>query len=146
MIKKIKIKSEILIASLICANYTLMPTESTFTKYYLGDFLFIKPITDNVTSFNKNLYKEIIDSLNQPCLNQISYTLLKPLILEEKKKIKGNKFRITGNLLLKKYLKKFKYNYRIYFLQQEQINWNYRVTDKELNNLAIKALFFLAGI
>ena len=47
--------------------------------------------------------------------------------------------------LLKTYLRKFKYHYRRHFFYQNQ-NYETLPTAKEMNSMAIKALFVLTGV
>ena len=96
--------------------------------------------------------------INKISLRRFVYLLLKPLIISPSlwnfkenqlfiPKLSTSKFQTfyEDATLLKKYLQKFKYNYRLYFFCQ---NGNYEVlpTDKELNMFGIRSLFFLIGI
>ena len=91
-----------------------------------------------------NLY----DVLNKRSLRQLVYTILEPFLLIENISFKSNttkKNSFTKTVLLKKYLKKFRYTYYRYF--QSRNNENYQIlTNKELNNLAIRSLFTILGV
>ena len=128
-------------SSLICCLYTLSNRNGFFKKLNLKKdiYLHIDSKKDHFSAESEQL-DELYKLLNKPSLRRFAYRLIKPLT--NKNSIQNNSGEIT---LLRKYLQKFKYNYRLHFFYR---NGNYELlpTDKEMNMSAIKSLFFLVGI
>ena len=143
MTKEKKSEYRILAPSIICTIFTLLATESIFNHHGLNDFLFVKSTPVTLKQFNDVVYPEFFTSLNKKNLRQASYTLLKPIL-----RIKDDKVYETllnHNYSLKKYIKKFKFIYREYFVSEVTAP-EILPTDKELNKIAIETLFLLVGI
>jgi len=132
---------------LICSLFTLLPTdrlfqELNFNKYYSS------------TRLNENLFLTefwYLDNffllINKPLIRQLAYTILQPLI-QENSTLDNNvnrKNRSVEEQTLKKYLKKFKHFYKLFFLENSFLSSS-PLTDKEINFLAIKILFIFIGI
>ena len=135
----------VLTPAIICAIFTLLSTQPTFYQHPLQGFLFVnaKPLT--LSHFENTIYPEFFASLNKKKLRQISFSLVTTLLLQENKTKGSYEILFAHNFSLKKYIKKFKFNYRSYFLQEIK-DYQILPVDKDLNKIAIKALFLLIGI
>ena len=125
---------------LICCLYTLVNRNTLLKENLKKDiFLHVNSKKDNFSADVKQL-DELYKILNNLSLRRFAYRLIKPLVS------KNNVEDINDETsLLKKYLRKFKYNYRLYFFHQND-NYELLPTDKEINMSAIKSLFFIVGI
>ena len=136
---------DIELSYLICSLYTLSEYASIFKEEIFKNPLFLS--IDNKENFlNKS---QIL--LNSPALRRFSVILLNPLIrksyltkLAMEKSEASEKIIDNEITLLKRYLRKFKYNYLKYFYQNA--NFTYIPTPRTINNSAIKALFLIVGI
>ena len=85
--------------------------------------------------------------MNKQSVRKIAYNILQPL-LQEIKKENEETFNLKRDAVeyeaLTKYLQKFKYSYKEIFLKKTLMAKQI-VSEKELNFLAIKSLFFLVG-
>ena len=125
---------------LICCLYTLANRNKFLKENFKKDiFLHVNSKKDHFSADVKQL-GELYKILNNLSLRRFAYRLIKPLVS------KNNVEDISDETaLLKKYLRKFKYNYRLYFFHQND-NYELSPTDKEINMSAIKSLFFIVGI
>ena len=125
---------------LICCLYTLANRNKFLKENFKKDiFLHVNSKKDHFSADVKQL-GELYKILNNLSLRRFAYRLIKPLVS------KNNVEDINDETsLLKKYLRKFKYNYRLYFFHQND-NYELLPTDKEINMSAIKSLFFIVGI
>lgn len=137
---------------IICTLYTLISKDKIFKKLNLKKETYLKLNNDNNLFIPKENIKDLYILLNTPALRRFAYNLAKPLINSPSQLIistkKGNPLpqeNYNEIILLKKYLRKFKYNYRRYFFSQGE-NYDNFPTDKEINMSAIKILFLIIGI
>jgi len=79
-----------------------------------------------------NSVHELYTTLNKPSLRQLAYSLITPAL--------QNDFS-----LLIQYVKKFKNNYKLYFLCKSKDYANFP-SEREINTVAIKTLQGLIGI
>jgi hypothetical protein len=140
------------VLSLVCSLYTLFENHKIFGKLNLKNDIFLDICYENRFFVQSKNFHELYDLLNDASLRRFSYHLLKPLINKNYflftyniQNIVVNKENYTEKIFLKKYLRKFNYNYRKYFLV-ENINIENTPTDREINTNAIEILFLLAGI
>ena len=127
---------------LVCGLYTISENDRFFKK--------IKFKKDKFSLDKQDLHEFKI-LLNSPPLRKFAFKLLKPLLNKNNSlsSIKDNQFiqdeSYNEIILLKKYLRKFKYNYYRFFYFQN-ISSRYFFTEKETNKIAIRFLFLLVGI
>ena len=127
---------------LVCGLYTISENDRFFKK--------IKFKKDKFSLDKQDLHEFRI-LLNSPPLRKFAFKLLKPLLNKNNSlsSIKDNQFiqdeSYNEIILLKKYLRKFKYNYYRFFYFQN-ISSRYFFTEKETNKIAIRFLFLLVGI
>lgn len=137
--------------SLMCSLYTLSGSHEVFKKINLKNDLRLD--LENIeyfSNFNKveNFY-ELEKIFNDSLVKLFAFYLLAPFLNLDKffngKSRSINKEITTETTLLKKYLRRFKKNYKRYFSYQ---NGTYITspTNKELNMYAIESLFLLLGI
>ena len=133
---------------IICSLFTILPNDDFFkelniNKYYCSFRINEESILIDPVSLN-NLFL----LLNKPLVRQLAYNILQPL-LQRTANIPTYTFDIRNNSLdnqvLKKYLKKFKHFYKLFFVENTFLI-KPRLTEKEINFLAIKFLFILTGI
>lgn len=140
--KKLLIPLVVSPGSLICCLYTLSSRNKFLKKKLKKDiYLYINRRKDYVSA-DLEQFDELYKLLNSLSLRRFAYRLIKPLPLVDKSNVQDI---CDETVLLKKYLRKFKYNYRLYFFYKSG-NHELLPTDKEVNMLAIKSLFFLVGI
>ena len=133
---------------LLCSLLVLVPTDELFKKFNLRGDVCLNVKEQNYILDN---WKEIKILLNDEVIRKFSYILVRPLIfrslIEDKGFIDNEKEQelIEGEILLKKYLKKFRAFYRHYFLTIKG-NRVSLLTDKDINSFAIETLFLLVGV
>ena len=140
------------LSSILCMSYTLDENNNIFKKLNLKNENYLN-IRDGVQLSNKLYnFQEFYSLLNKSSLRRFAYKLINPLLIKnyllypcniEDKIVAKNVCAET--ILLKKYLRKFKHNYRNYFFYKNG-NFNNVPTEKEMNTSAIKYLFLLTGI
>ena len=127
---------------LVCGLYTISENDRFFKRIKFKKEKF---------SLDKQDLHEFKILLNSPPLRKFAFKLLKPLLNKNNSlsSIKDNQFiqdeSYNEIILLKKYLRKFKYNYYRFFYFQN-ISSRYFFTEKETNKIAIRFLFLLVGI
>jgi|TARA_B110000261_G_scaffold105262_1_gene118154 hypothetical protein len=136
--------------SLICTLYTLSEENNVFKYVNLKNSIFFHKINSKRPLVNLGIFQEFYILINKPSLRKFAYLLLKPLLVSTDSRMIFNieEENLNNNneiILLKRYLRKFQYNYRRYFLYQNGDDENLP-TCKEMNTYAIKTLFLLAGI
>lgn len=132
---------------LICSLITLLPNNVLFKELNIKkSFPYIRQDT-NLILVELSYLENLSFLLNKQSIREIAYNILQPLLQEIK-----NKNKETPNLkvdsieyrALKKYLQKFKYSYKKFFLKKTFMT-KYILSEKELNLIAIKTLFVLVG-
>ena len=125
--------------SLICTIFTFSSIDPKFSKFILSDFLFEDATFKSLSYLDSVVYFELVTLLNKQGFRKFSQSLISPLVRKNNTQILQSQTK-----KLEEYLYKFKYNYRKYFL--EGVTNDYTLPlDKELNNIAITALFLIAG-
>ena len=131
---------------LVCSLFTLSPNEKLFKTLNIKKKISITK-TAYILDNTQNL-EEFYTLLNKPSLRQLVYTILIPFLIKKEsssKHILANNGSPKQTLLLKKYLKKFKYTYSRYFQPISEKNYT-PLTNKEINRSAINSLFVILGI
>ena len=119
-----------------------------FKELNINNCSYSKLINEEIFVKDSKQFNNFFLLLNKPLIRQLAYNILQPLIKEianvpsHSESIKNHSPEYQT---LKKYIKKFKYFYRLFFLERLWLN-KYQITEKELNYYAIKFLFILAGI
>lgn len=136
---------------IFCGLYTLSEFDVVFKKLNLQNILFSNTYNTNSLLSNFKNFSKFYKILNNRDLRIFSYILLTPL---RNDKYLYSSFTENGGIeeeiyeeviLLKRYLRKFKYTYFKYFYYQNR-NSGIGPTVKELNTIALKFLFLLVGI
>jgi len=146
-----KASTKMSLISLICTLYTLSEENNVFKYVNLKHSIFFNKKVWKGPTNSLGIFQEFYLLINKSSLRKFAYLLLKPLLFSTDSILTCNitKGDVENNnnetILLKRYLRKFQYNYRRYFLYH---NGNYEnlPTSKEINTYAIKTLFLLAGI
>ena len=127
---------------LLCSLYTLSGDNTFFKKVDLKKSTSLELIEYNNTPISIADWNEFYQLLNKVSVRRFSFFLIKPILLESKI---INEEISEYTVLLKRYLKKFKYNYFRYFAYQ---NGRYETLPnyKEMNMVAINSLFVLTGL
>ena len=138
---------EVRSSSIICSLYTLSESQEVLTILNLQSG--ISPNIKNDGSFSDD-FLTFYKLINNPVIRGFSYYLIKPILGKKyvsllSRNIAIKKIICKNTIPLKKYLRKFRYNYCRYFFSQNE-NFDNYPTEKEMNMYAIKSLFFLAGI
>ena len=137
---------------LICSIYTLMETDRFFKNLSLKNNIYLHINNNNYYYFESADLNELYTLLNKNSLRRLSYYLVKIFINSTEDAfsfITNNKTlneeQYCEILLLQKYLQKFNYHYRRYYIyiNGDIINLP---SIKKLNNSALKILFQIAGI
>ena len=147
-----KVECNFNLSSLLCGLYTLSENDQFFKKISLKNDIFISiNNNDYFSTIVENCY-EFTKLLNKASLRRFSYSLVKPILTENYIKhpltTKNNEWAndcYSEIILLKQYLRKFKYNYRAYFVEQGENFYNV-LSEKELNTYGLHTLFLLSGI
>ena len=141
------------LTSLICTLYTLSEDNRLFKKLNLKNDIF--PCINNEDHFyrDEEIFFKFSLLLNDSSLRRFAFKLIKPIFNRTyfpsssfKNNSNGkNKIYKEEGVLLRKYLRKFKYNYYYYFYNQK-LDSGTLSTEKEINLTAIKLLFLIVGI
>jgi len=147
-VKSTKFKTVFLICA-IYTLYTLIPDNRHFKSLKINT----NHSSESEEYICKFLQQETFSSLqkilNKTSIRQFSYILLNPLLQEKgyySNLTLPNNIKIhTEIILLKKYLNKFKFIYKRYFLS-DLFDLDNMPTDKEVNYFAITSLMLIVGI
>lgn len=139
--------SSIEINILVCSLIALIPNSLIFKELNIkNSFPYIRQ-DPNLILINLYYLENLSFLLNKQSIRKIAYNILQPL-LQEIKKENEETFNLKGDAVeykaFKKYLQKFKYSYKEIFLKKTFMT-KHIVSEKEINFLAIKSLFFLVG-
>ena len=147
-----KLIPDVNLSFLICSLYTICETEEIFKKLNLKKSVYFYLYINENFAIDLDSLQNTYKILNRVSVRRYSYFLIKPFLNLKKssknstiKKTSQNKENYTSTVFLKKYLRKFKYNYNRYFIRQNSTYENLP-TNKEINESAIKLLFIFAGI
>jgi hypothetical protein len=133
---------------LICSLFTLIPNDEIFKELNINKYGYLLQTSEDFFLMDSYYLNNFFLILNKPLVRQLAYNILQPLF-KETGNLNFSQLNIKKNSLeyqaLKKYLKKFKYFYKILFKEESLFN-KFRRTEKEINLLAIKFLFILVGV
>ena len=132
---------------LICTLLVLAPTSETFRRLNFQTHFYI---SIKEQTFILNNLEDVESVLNLVALRRFSYNLLKPIVYdrlilpdfidnESKKDLEEN------TVLLQKFLDKYRFFFKHYFLLDEN-NKDMEIKDKKINSFAMESLFLLVGI
>jgi len=136
---------------LICSLFTLVPTDNLFKELNISRYYCSTLVSEDTFILDSVYLDKLFLLLNNPLVKQLAYNILQPLLQETSNRLspilntENNSIGYIEQQLLKKYLKKFKYFYNLFFLEKSLL-LKYKLTDREINFLAIKFLFILVGI
>lgn len=136
---------------LICSLFTLVPTDNLFKELNISRYYCSTLVSEDTFILDSVYLDKLSLLLNNPLVKQLAYNILQPLLQETSNRLspilntENNSIGYIEQQLLKKYLKKFKYFYNLFFLEKSLL-LKYKLTDREINFLAIKFLFILVGI
>ena len=150
--KNVRYKDNVPVEFLICSLLCLDPQNNFFKKISLK---FELDPANSITAKNVILHSTnskqfsigLYNLVNKPSTRQIAFTLIKPILPNTNKLdiySQQKNYHKQGKLL-KKYLKKFRLVYKRYFLINPE-ELHPKTTGKELNNLALQALFLIVGL
>jgi hypothetical protein len=129
--------------SLICSIQTLFGNDTFFKKPNIENNVY-----SNLSFHNEEgNFLEIYNLLNKVLIKQFAFKLLTPFVKSENDSPDWdivNRFAVYEEniILLKKYLRKFRHNYKFY----QDKNHSSLPTNKEINMYAIEMLFLMASI
>jgi len=133
---------------LLCSLFTLVPNDELFKELNLSKYYYSNQLNGDLFLTDPKYLSNLFLALNKPLIRQLSYSILQPLF-EETSITTSNTSSIKINFieheLIRKYLKKFRHFYKLFFLKTSALN-NYQITEKEINYFAVKFLFILIGI
>ena len=133
---------------LICSLFTLVPNDKLFKELNITKYYYSTETGKKLVLVDLGYLNNFFLLLNKPLIRQLVYNIVQPLLKEVtyskacSANIKNNSF---DHKALKNYLKKFKYYYKLFFLENSFFIKS-QMTEKEINFLAIKLLFILIGI
>ena len=121
---------------LLCSVFTLLPEASFFTQFVLKkQVAHVRSGRDYFILDDSDILR-LYPALNNVSLRRFAFSLLDPLIQNGSHK---------NSTLLVQFLKKFRYNYKRYFLLKNK-NYSKPPTNLQINTSAIKTLYLLSGI
>ena len=136
---------------LICTLYTIVEDNNIFKNVSIKSDIFLNIKKREQLTTNREILQELCTLINKSSLRKFAYLLIKPILTSTnssttfnttEKNVQKNE---NEKILLKKYLRRFQYNYRRYFLYKNR-DYENSPANKEINTYAIKTLFLLAGI
>ena len=144
-----KIEAKTNLDLLVCTLYTIIEDNNIFKNINIKHNIFLNRKSTKQPIPNSEIFQELHILINRLSLRKFAYLLIKPLLTSTNSSLFPNiaktETKKNKTTLLKKYLQRFQYNYRRYFLYQNE-NYENPPTNKEINTYAIKTLFLLAGI
>ncbi len=154
--KQIKLSNELLLgvnlSYLNCSLYTLCENNKIFKTFNLKTNILLDINNADYFFYSDQNFPEFYKTLNKQSLRRFAYVLIKPFqkvnyypFLSNNSNTQPKEEIYKEINLLKAYLRKFKYHYRRHFFYQNQ-NYETLPTAKEMNSMAIKALFVLTGV
>ena len=144
MLRNLSNPGNVNISFLLCSVLTLTPDNSFFKEVKIKQDLFWNPDNNSfiVASLNEERLSKLLSGLlNTLPLRQTAYDIAVPLLKQGFKPSNNQNINTYEVRILQKYLKKYQYIYRRYFL----INYDNNLTNKELNYFAIESLLLLLG-
>jgi hypothetical protein len=134
---------------LICSLFTLLPTDELFQELNFNKYYSSTRLSGDLFLTESWCLNNFFLLINKSLVRQLAYTILQPLLIQENNIQHSQHVNIKNKSIedqtLKKYLKKFKYLYKLFFVENSFLS-KASITDKEINFLAIKILFILIGI
>ena len=133
---------------LICSLLTLIPNDDLFKELNITKYYSSTEIRDEIVLIEPRQLNKLFLLLNKPLVRQLAYSISQPLLQEITDTSSHFSIRnsdSSDHRALKKYLKKFNYLYKLFFLETSVIVKSQK-TEKEINFLAINLLFFLIGV
>ncbi len=125
---------------ILCSLYTLVPNASLFKDinlYYINNEIY-----DFLTNFTK-----IENLCNKKFVKKLAFIIIQPFLRRDFNTLnKGrNKQKSRERILLNKYLKRYRNTYYRFFYSNNYTTIK-KLTKKEINTFAIKALFLIVGV
>ena len=139
--KKVNVK----LNYIICSLYTLLPENKIFKTLNLNCDFYQGINSNEYYCIKLKFFLELPSLKNNPSIRKLAYYLLIPILTEGSYISRVDKELLTHTVLLKKYLKKFRYNYTRHFCQNHGSIVTFP-SEKEINSSAIESLFLLTGI
>jgi hypothetical protein len=129
------------ITFLICAVFTIAPYDKVFKHLNKRRTIGRNRLKQNLKLSQRKFLDDFLVLLNKNSLRTFAYTLV-VFLLDSKSA--GHKY-LNSKKLLKQYLKKYNYFYTNYFETNSNGTEPFK-NKKEINTLAINALFIIVGI
>jgi hypothetical protein len=130
---------------LICCLVALIPNSLLFKELNIKNHFSYTRSNPNLILIDSYYLENFSFLVNKPLVQEIAYNILQPLIKIKNKETLEIKSDSIEYKAFKKYLQRFKYSYRKMFLEKSFMARS-KMTEKEINFLAIKSLFFLVGV
>jgi hypothetical protein len=133
---------------LICSLFIIVPKDELFKELSISEYHCSNRISGESILMDPWYLNKFFFLLNKPLIRQLAYNILQPLLNETTFipfHLVNERKNSVDHQTLKKYLKKFKYFYKLFFLENSYLVKS-RITEKEINFLAIKFLFTLIGV
>lgn len=133
---------------LLCSLYTLVSEDILFKglnlKYDTPD-----KVNHRFYFSTKSTLLPFFKLINKESIRSFAYILIRPFLSSPDYNVitssPSYEELITQTSQLKKYMRKYRYNYIRYFLNESE-DENHKLTRKEINVIAIEALFLLTSI
>jgi hypothetical protein len=132
---------------LICSLFTLVPSDELFRELNINKYSYPKQISEENVIIDSKHLSSFAFLLNKPLVRQLAFNILQPLLPETTNAqfpTLNKKSDSFEHQTLEKYIKKFKYFYKLFFSERFWLNKS-QLNEKEINFLAIKLLFTLIG-
>ena len=140
---------------ILCSLLTLQPHNPFFKRFNIKSSLSgdcnNQTQTCIILSLNNNeILLDLRESLKSSSIRQLAKDIINPIGVRKQSKRglynqQNYKYILVQTTVLKKYLAKFKYFYKLYFTLHN-IDVLAPINDKELNYFAIYSLFLIIGI
>jgi hypothetical protein len=133
-------------------NFIISSIYTLSAEHIILNNIFLDIVKVDIPFSDKKTLKEVRYLLNKHSLRMVTSQLVKSCSILDyylsNSKIENQNITVeiyNETLFLKKYLRKFKYNYKRYFFHRNK-DYENLFTNRELNIYAIKALFLIAGL
>jgi hypothetical protein len=145
LVSKKSLKS-VSLSFLLCSLYSLCEYDNLFKELNLKNDIFLNVNREDIMINDSEMFNKLYQLSNKKSLRRFVFRLLQPLFSQnDRPSLRIGREDDSDIILFKRYLRKFRYTYYLYFSDQNEQSET-RLTEKEINMAAVNMLFLLIGV